>query len=96
MKFRTCNHRLKIETGRYVNVPRVERFCDLCSSSELGDEFHLFFKCCNDNVIKARRKHIRVLCERPSMYKLIKSLKILHDPCIGFPIAKFIRDCIIT
>lgn len=42
--FRTRNHRLPIETGRWSNKPMRERVCHLCQV-ELGDEFHYLFKC---------------------------------------------------
>ena len=38
--FRTCNHRLPIETGRWVNIPRNEKVPDI-----IGDEFHYIFNC---------------------------------------------------
>ena len=45
MKFRTCNHKLAIETGRYNNTPRRDRRCNLCNSDTLGDEYHFLFEC---------------------------------------------------
>ena len=44
-RFRTCNHKLPIESGRYLNIPRSERTCHLCNSNELCDEYHAIFKC---------------------------------------------------
>ncbi len=44
-QFRTCNHRLPIEKGRYDNIPREQRKCLLCNLNEIGDEFHYLFKC---------------------------------------------------
>ena len=41
IKFRTSNHKLAIETGRYLNIVRGERHCDLCKAGKLGDKFHL-------------------------------------------------------
>ena len=38
VKFRTCNHNLAIEMGRYNNVVRNQRICDLCTSGSLRDE----------------------------------------------------------
>ena len=43
LKFRTSNHNLPIETGRWSNIPKYERFCNLCSSPAIGDEFHYLF-----------------------------------------------------
>ena len=44
-KFRTVNHKLPIETGRYRSIPRNERVCEMCDSGQLGDEFHFCLEC---------------------------------------------------
>ena len=38
-KFRTCNHKLPIEVGRYTNTPRINRICHFCNNNTLCDEF---------------------------------------------------------
>ena len=43
-KFRTSNHKLPIETGRWSNIPRNQRICHLCET-EIGDEYHYIMKC---------------------------------------------------
>ena len=45
LKLITTNHKLPIETGRWLNIPREDRKCPLCNSNTLGDEFHYLFKC---------------------------------------------------
>lgn len=45
VKFRTCNHRLPIEKGRWENVERNNRICNLCNNSSIGDEFHFLLEC---------------------------------------------------
>ncbi|MCW4343918.1 MAG: reverse transcriptase family protein [Candidatus Thiodiazotropha endolucinida] len=45
LKFRTANHKLPIEKGRWDNVPYAERKCNLCHKSDLGDEFHYLLVC---------------------------------------------------
>jgi hypothetical protein len=44
---------LEIETGRWYNIPKDERFCTLCGQS-IGDEFHLLFVCCNEYLVNLR------------------------------------------
>ena len=44
-KFRIANTKLPIEEGRYSNVPRHLRYCKLCNSNVIGDEFHLLLQC---------------------------------------------------
>ena len=43
-KFRLANTKLFIETGRWFNIDRNERYI-LCNINEIGDEFHLLFQC---------------------------------------------------
>ena len=47
LKFRTSNHKFPIELGRYTNrrVPYCDRKCTLCTTNDLGDEFHYLLKC---------------------------------------------------
>ena len=44
-KFRCSSHRLPCVTGRYANIPRSERICNLCNLNVMGDEFHFVFQC---------------------------------------------------
>ena len=44
-RYRTCNHRLPIETGRRTNIDRNERYCQLCNSNKIGDEYHYILEC---------------------------------------------------
>ena len=44
-KFRTSNHTLPIERGRYRQIPRHLRLCPLCPSNKLGDEYHFLVEC---------------------------------------------------
>ena len=44
-RFRCANHHLPIVSGRYSNIPRNMRFCNLCNLQSLGDEFHYLFEC---------------------------------------------------
>ena len=39
-RFRTANHKLPIEIGRWNNTNRINRMCTHCNKNELGDEFH--------------------------------------------------------
>ena len=41
-KFRTGNHKLPIETGRYTRIQRNER---ICNSGQLGDKFNFYMEC---------------------------------------------------
>jgi len=41
--FRTVNHKLPIEHGRWNNIQRENWVCNLCNSQNLGDEFHYIY-----------------------------------------------------
>lgn len=43
--FRTANHKLSIETGRWNNVDLPDRKCQLCTKNDLGDEYHYLLRC---------------------------------------------------
>ena len=45
MKIRISNHKLMIETGRYNQTSRNERFCVICNSGIIEDEFLFLFNC---------------------------------------------------
>ena len=40
-KFRSSDHNLEIEKGRYKNIPRQQRLCNTCKNIE--DEDHFFY-----------------------------------------------------
>ena len=44
-RFQTTNTKLPIETGRWQNVIRENRFCSLCNNRQIGDEYHFIFEC---------------------------------------------------
>ena len=45
MKLRISSHKLRIETGRYDNLPRGERLCNLCNCNRIEDETHFLLDC---------------------------------------------------
>ena len=44
-KYRTANHRLPIETGRWDGTLLQERKCNLCTRNEIGSERHYLLNC---------------------------------------------------
>ena len=44
-KFRTTNHKLIIEVGRWGGVNKENRICTLCNHGLVGDEFHYLLEC---------------------------------------------------
>ena len=45
MKLRISSHKLRTETGRYDNIPLVERLCNLCNCNRIEDETHFLLDC---------------------------------------------------
>ena len=43
--FRIGNHKLRIETGRLDQIPRVNRLCSLCKCNQIEDESHFLLYC---------------------------------------------------
>lgn len=56
MKFRTSNHHLLVETGRWYNTPLNQRVCKLCNSGQIADEFHYILEC--KELLTFRRKYL--------------------------------------
>ena len=45
VKLRISSHKLRIETGRYDNIPREERLCNLCNCNRIEDKTHFLLDC---------------------------------------------------
>ena len=84
-KFRLSNHKLPVERGRYLNIIRSERTCDVCDMNVLGDEYHYIMECRNEEIVKTRksvipiyyRTNINVL----KFTELIKKLSLSKTYC---------------
>ena len=44
IKYRTGNHRLPVTTGRW-DAPLNVRKCKICTTDDIGDEYHYLFTC---------------------------------------------------
>ena len=45
VKLRISSHKLRIETGRYDNIPRDERLSNLCNCNKIEGETHFLLDC---------------------------------------------------
>jgi len=54
-KFRTGSNKIPIVSGRFNNIDRADRICNLCHS-DIGDEFHYIFICPTHSTL--RKKYI--------------------------------------
>ena len=70
-KFRLSNHKLPVETGRWINIKRELRVCPLCNVNAFGDEFHYICEC---TVLNEERKlYIKqYYYKRPNVHKLME------------------------
>ena len=69
-KFRTSNHKLPIEVGRWEGVPLNEKKCLKCNT-DIGDEFHYLFKC--SHFTNERTLYLKpYFYRRPNILKLRK------------------------
>ena len=81
-KFRTTNHNLPIERGRFQNIVREERICNLCNK-DLGDEYHTLLVC--ETLNNLRKQYIKpYYYTRSNVIKFnqlmnINKLKELHN-----------------
>ena len=67
MAFRTRNHRLAVETGRWKSVALQERIC-LFGCQDIGDEFHYVLVC--KNFQEQRPKYLkRYYYQHPNIIK---------------------------
>lgn len=68
-KFRLSNHKLPIEKGRAIGIPRDERTCTKCELNDIGDEFHYVLICPFFKEIRMKLLP-PYYYTRPSMFKL--------------------------
>ena len=88
-KFRTINHKLPIEVGRYSGRPRFTRNCDKCDMEELGDEFHFLLQC--PTLSDLRRTYLPIYCQnRPNIHKF-ESIMSSNAILIDIKLARYIR-----
>ena len=92
VKFRCSNHKLEIERGRYIGLERDLRYCKKCTLDMMGDEYHTFFECSNQDIVNLRKRFIPAYYQRNrSMYNFVKLLHEVSDIKLGRRIASFIR-----
>ena len=74
IRFRTSNHNLPIELGRYVNIDREERRCTFCNTGDIGDEYRYFCIC---SYFDLPRKELlpRAIYRHPSVLKFCDFMK---------------------
>ena len=72
-KFRTANHKLPIETGRWDGTLLEHRNCNLCQKDEIGSERHYLLTC--DYFSNLRLKYLCNIISGESEYEYKKLLQ---------------------
>ena len=88
-KFRTTNHKLPIVKRRWSNIPRENRYCELCQKNQIGDEYHYMFECTN---LSGKRTSLlpQHLIDRPNIIKFKNIMTSERKPILQ-KLCKFIR-----
>ena len=87
MKFRIGNHKLIIETGRYSQIPRVNRLCPTCGSNQIEDEIHLLFHC-------PKLEYHLPYIKRLSTLEATKELMNPDNHFVNIQLLRFILSCL--
>ena len=87
-RFRTSAHSLRIETGRYENLPREQRLCKSCTMNMIENEYHFLLVC--PHYRDLRIKYFKpYYCHWPTLCKFESLLSSTSRNTI-FRLAKFI------
>ena len=81
IRFRLCNHKLAVERGRYTNIVRDRRYCDICTEDVLGDEFHTLMECKNVHVKEFRKVTIQKHIQSVNMYNFTHIMSNVSENC---------------
>ncbi len=99
-QLRISAHKLPIEVGRTLKIPRHKRYCKRCSSSQVGDEFHTLMICPYTQFQTMRSlaldqitKHIPQFSKLPLKEKFMYIFACNDPLCIRI-VAPFIARCI--
>ena len=60
-QIRLSAHKFPIEQGRYRNIPREQRICNLCCNNLVGDEFHYLFICNEFSLTQRKQTFINAI-----------------------------------
>ena len=86
---------LKVETGRYTQVPLEYRLCLLCEENCIEDEMHFFFDC--SFYYNLRLNFLEYIMDMyPTFPELNRNekLKMCMSNCLVKHTAKYITDCV--
>ncbi len=91
-KFRSGTLPIRIETGRYENLPLVERTCKFCTSGGIEDEIHVLLKCeLYSDLRYELLKHMHsVNIDFKELHSLTKFLNIMTEDSCQYLLGRFL------
>ena len=76
-RFRVSAHTLLSEKGRYHNIERGKRLCQMCDMNDVEDEYHFILK--SRFYTNLRLLYIKkYYCFKPSVFNLVQLLSVLN------------------
>ncbi len=91
IRFRLCNHKLAVEKGRYNNIERHRRYCDICNENVLGDEFHTLMECRNSYIKEFRKGTMQKYIKNVNMYNFKNIMSnISENQCLATDLGKYL------
>ena len=97
MKIRISNHELMIETRRYNQTSRNDRFCLICNSGIIEDEFHFLLHCPKNSIPREKFynqiQHNFVDFNQLSYKELIIKLMNSQNFSVNSHLLKFVFLC---
>ena len=97
VKLRISSHKLLIETGRYDNIPRNERMCNVCNRKTIEDEIHFLLDCPSYSSLRDMF-FSKIEPSLPFTRLLVKETLLLHimnstDYFINTQLISFVSSC---
>lgn len=76
--FRTTNHPLPIETGKWYGIPVNDRNCTLCNIGKLSDEFHVILYWKSLSILQKQFLHTRYKPSTMTFTELLTTANLKH------------------
>ena len=82
-KVRVSDHDFDIVSGRRKNIPREKRLCSLCTSGEIGSEYHVIMECARPDLKAIRFKALEELNQINCVFREFESKQIFIYCLLG-------------
>ena len=97
VKLRIGNHKLRIETGRYDQIPRFNRLCPICASNQAEDESHFLIYWNKYSILTKKFyekiEHIIPTFKQLPLLQAIRELMTSSNHYINIQLTKYISSC---